>query len=121
MLALRRVREATFLRDSNKVAELMDLHRKTLLSGRRFVEALTHSRIPIARRGHLAFPVTFRATTALASVSGERSPRRPLPSRYSAPCAVLISREIRRPLCSRFHRSRKPSLVGRFLRTLRSR
>ena len=39
VLALRRVREATFLRDGDKVAQLMNLHRAILSCERRFVEA----------------------------------------------------------------------------------
>ena len=39
MLALRRVGEATLLRDSDKIPELMYLHRAILSCERRFVEA----------------------------------------------------------------------------------
>jgi|SRR5947208_15421038 len=39
VLALRRVREATFLRDSDKVPQLMNLHHAILSCERRFVEA----------------------------------------------------------------------------------
>ena len=39
VLALRRIPEATFLRDSDKVPELMNLHRVILSCERRFVEA----------------------------------------------------------------------------------
>jgi len=39
MLALRRVGEATLLRDSDKVSELMNLHRAILSCEQRFVEA----------------------------------------------------------------------------------
>jgi hypothetical protein len=39
VLALRRIREATLLRDSDKVPKLMNLHRTILSCERRFVEA----------------------------------------------------------------------------------
>ena len=40
MLAFGRMREAPFLGDRNKIAELMNLHRATLRCERRFVEVL---------------------------------------------------------------------------------
>ena len=38
MLALRRMREAPLLRDCDKIAELMNLHRATIRWGEQFVE-----------------------------------------------------------------------------------
>ncbi len=52
MLALRRMREAPLLRDRNKIAELMNLHRATLRRKKRFVEV----RGPVPQNASRVFP-----------------------------------------------------------------
>ncbi len=56
VLALSRVGEATLLRDSDKVSELMNLHRTILSCERRFVEAADRRR---ARPRHSQPPQVF--------------------------------------------------------------
>ena len=74
VLALRRIGEATLLRDGNKVPELMNLHRTILSCERRFVEAAigVRARIIMATTAGLVAPDCSSGLPAIARVEESR-------------------------------------------------
>ena len=72
VLALRRIGEATLLRDSDKVSELMNLHRTILSCERRFVEAA----------------IGFRAATSESQRAGLLLPARAFFASSITPCSI---------------------------------